>query len=74
MMSRTRALLAITGLCLCLTGKSAAAEIVTSYSIVITEVMAAPKSASTGEFVELYNAGDEPVDLKGWILGDPGRT
>lgn len=38
--------------------------------IVINEVMADPVSESTGEFVEIYNAGDEAVDLAGWVLGD----
>lgn len=58
--------LAITVLCLGFTGKAAGA------GIVISEVLADPHSESKGEFVELYNAGDEPVDLEGWLLGDPG--
>ena len=77
MMSRTSTLLAITGLCLCLTtGRTDVSEAAgpEASNIVITEVMAAPKSASTGEFVELYNAGDEPVDLNGWILGDKAKS
>ncbi len=56
--------LAVTALCLCLTGKAAGSD------IVISEVLADPHSESKGEFVELYNAGDEPVDLDGWPLGD----
>ena len=55
---------AIAGLCLHLTGSAFGAD------IVITEVMANPVSESKGEFVELYNAGDAPVDLDGWTLGD----
>ncbi len=55
---------AIAGLCLNLTGSAFGAD------IVITEVMANPVSESKGEFVELYNAGDAPVDLDGWTLGD----
>lgn len=38
--------------------------------IVINEVMADPFLESTGEFVELYNAGVDSADLSGWILGD----
>jgi len=45
--------------------------------IVITEVMANPAGASgahmpedRNEFVELYNAGTEAVDLEGWHLDD----
>lgn len=56
--------LAITVLCLGFAGKAAGA------GIVISEVLADPHSESRGEFVELYNAGDEPVDLEGWPLGD----
>ncbi len=51
-------------LCLCFAGKALGA------GIVISEVLADPHSESKGEFVELYNAGDEPVDLEGWPLGD----
>ena len=56
--------LAITVLCLGFAGKAAGA------GIVISEVLADPHSESKGEFVELYNAGEEPVDLEGWPLGD----
>ncbi|MFH1463092.1 MAG: lamin tail domain-containing protein [Pseudomonadota bacterium] len=38
--------------------------------ILITEVMSNPATESTGEFVELYNAGPDPVDLAGFILYD----
>ena len=56
--------LAVATLCLILAGEAAGAE------IVISEVLADPHDESKGEFVELYNAGDEPVDLDGWPLGD----
>jgi len=56
--------LAITVLCLGFAGKAAGA------GIVISEVLADPHSESRGEFVELYNAGEEPLDLEGWPLGD----
>ena len=56
--------LAVAVLCLFLSGRAADAQ------IVISEVLADPHSESKGEFVELYNAGDEPVDLDGWSLGD----
>ena len=56
--------LAIAVLCLGFAGKAAGS------GIVISEVLADPHSESKGEFVELYNAGDEPVDLEGWPLGD----
>ncbi|MXW05626.1 MAG: hypothetical protein F4Z81_11225 [Gemmatimonadetes bacterium] len=55
---------AITVLCLGFAGKAAGS------GIVISEVLADPHSESKGEFVELYNAGDGPVDLEGWPLGD----
>ena len=53
------------------------------YSIFISEVLADPPSRAAGdanrdgqrdgyedEFVELYNAGSNPIDLSGWRLGD----
>ena len=56
--------LAVAVLGLFLSGRAADAQ------IVISEVLADPHSESKGEFVELYNAGDDPVDLDGWSLGD----
>ena len=41
-----------------------------SYELIITEVMANAKTESTGEFVEIYNAGSSDVDLAGLILSD----
>jgi hypothetical protein len=41
-----------------------------SYDLLITEVMANAKVETTGEFVELYNAGSSAVDLAGLILSD----
>jgi hypothetical protein len=38
--------------------------------LLITEVMANAAVESTGEFVELYNAGPDPIDLAGMILYD----
>ena len=38
--------------------------------LLITEVMSNPTTESTGEFVELYNAGPDPIDLAGMILYD----
>jgi hypothetical protein len=51
---------------------SGAARPVSEWSgrIVITEVMANPVDETTGEFVELYNAGDETVDLRGFVIYD----
>ena len=39
----------------------------------ITEVMPAPLTGQP-EWVELYNPGDQPIDLTGWSLGDTVRT
>ncbi len=38
--------------------------------LLITEVMANAATESTGEFVELHNAGPDPIDLAGMILYD----
>ena len=43
-------------------------------AIVITEVMANPLSEATGEFVELLNTGDSPLDLVGWTISDGDRS
>jgi endonuclease G len=47
--------------------------------IVVSEVMADPGAVADeqGEWIELYNAGDAPAELRGWRLasrGDPGHT
>ena len=41
-------------------------------AIVITEIMKNPEVVTDGEgeWVEVYNASDEPIDLQGWTLGD----
>ncbi len=39
-------------------------------TVVINEVMANPLDEDRGEFVELYNWGDAPIDLSGWRLAD----
>jgi hypothetical protein len=38
--------------------------------IVINEILADPLVESTGEYIELYNRGDEPIDVGGWRLAD----
>ncbi len=38
--------------------------------IAVNEVMANPLTESTGEFIELYNFGEESVDLAGFIITD----
>ena len=38
--------------------------------VVLTEIMSNPLDESTGEYVELYNAATDPVDLAGWVLSD----
>ncbi|MBW1877466.1 MAG: lamin tail domain-containing protein [Deltaproteobacteria bacterium] len=38
--------------------------------LVITEIMSNPLVESTGEFVELYNAGVDPLDLADFVLFD----
>ncbi|MFH1529223.1 MAG: lamin tail domain-containing protein [Pseudomonadota bacterium] len=39
-------------------------------TLLISEVMAAPVDAMSGEFVEVYNFGDAPVDLSGLGISD----
>ncbi len=45
-----------------------------TYDLVISEVMADPLNESTGEFVEIYNAGTTSVDLAGLVLTDGDAT
>jgi len=47
--------------------------------IVVSEVLADPGAVADeqGEWIELYNAGDAPAELRGWRLasrGDPGHA
>lgn len=41
-----------------------------AYELSITEVMSNARAESTGEFVEIYNAGGSSVDLDGFFLTD----
>jgi len=45
-----------------------------SVTLVINEVMANPSSESTGEYVELLNVGQDPVELAGLMLTDGDQT
>ena len=58
----------------CATGHSAGrlnvAAGATCGPVVINEVMANPLNEATGEYVELFNAGDDDVDLTGLMLSD----
>lgn len=38
--------------------------------IVMSEIMANALDEDTGEFIELYNTGDEPVDVANWQFAD----
>ncbi len=42
--------------------------------LVVTEVMANPIDEATGEFVELLNIGDQPIDAAGLVLSDGDAT
>jgi len=42
--------------------------------VILNEVLANPLNEDTGEFVELFNTGDAPVDLSGWQLADAADT
>jgi hypothetical protein len=43
-------------------------------ALIITEVMANPDDEDSGEFIEIYNAGDDTVDLDGLSLSDGDTT
>ncbi len=43
-------------------------------TLVITEVLANAETESTGEYVELYNSGDTPIELAGLYIGDENST
>jgi hypothetical protein len=42
--------------------------------IIINEILPNPSGDEENEFIELYNPGDENVDLSGWTLKDAGKT
>jgi competence ComEA-like helix-hairpin-helix protein len=42
--------------------------------VVISEVMASPVVSTSGEFIELYNYGDDPVELAGLVISDGDST
>ena len=41
-----------------------------SFTLVINEVMSNPTNESTGEFIEITNVGNDPVDVAGLIVSD----
>ena len=43
---------------------------VASAQVIITEIMFDPFGNNEHEYVELYNSGDQPVDLTGYVLSD----
>ena len=43
-------------------------------AVLVHEFAPGCNGVSTAEFVELYNTGDEPVDLAGWTLAYRGRS
>ena len=43
-------------------------------TVAITEVMANALTEDTGEYVELFNHGDAPVDVSGFVLDDGDAT
>ena len=45
-----------------------------SFTLVINEVMANPAIESTGEFIEIVNVGNDPVDILGLIISDGDST
>ena len=48
--------------------------IVAFCQVVLTEVMFDPiGSEQSDEFVEVYNTGELPIDLKGWVVGDGSK-
>jgi DNA/RNA endonuclease YhcR with UshA esterase domain len=44
--------------------------IIYSDKIIINEIVPTPADGADNEYIELYNGGDEIVDLGGWILDD----
>ncbi len=43
-------------------------------ALIMTELMPRPSSGASGEWVEIVNLLDVPLDLAGWRLGDCGQT
>lgn len=49
------------------TSQTAAAE---PAQVIITEILYNPVDEATGEFVEIQNVGNAPINLKGWTISD----
>jgi PKD repeat protein len=45
-------------------------NILYSNKIIITELFPNPEGVDDGEFIELFNTGNEAINLSGWQLGD----
>lgn len=60
--------------CLQSAGRPNCAPVTLASGLVISEVMANPLDEATGEFVELYNGTDNPIDVNGMKLSDGQAT
>ena len=50
------------------------APVTLASGLIISEVMSNPTNESTGEFIELYNGTDTPIDVAGMIVSDGDST
>jgi len=57
-----------------LSAASPAAGTTPPADVILNEVLANSLDEDTGEFVELFNRGLEPIDLSGWRLADAADT
>jgi hypothetical protein len=60
--------------CLQSAGRANCAPVVLAAGLVISEVMSNPLDEALGEFVELYNGSDTPVDAAGMTLSDAAAS
>ena len=60
--------------CLQSAGRPNGPPVTLATGVVISEVMSNPLDEATGEFVELYNGSDAPIDAAGMTLSDAAST
>ncbi|MBN1770964.1 MAG: lamin tail domain-containing protein, partial [Deltaproteobacteria bacterium] len=60
--------------CLQSAGRPNCAPLTLAAGLIISEVMSNPADEATGEFIELYNGTDTPVDVAGMIVSDGDST
>ncbi len=60
--------------CMQSAGRPNCAPVTLASGLIISEVMSNPSNETTGEFIELYNGTDSPIDVAGMTISDGDST